>query len=93
MSKFINETLHPKTQSLINHILLCADHKENGDDQFYNPLLVWREAQGMTDEKAANLYTRLAETFADGRFLVVTNAERLSGVSRCLWINDKAVLA
>lgn len=90
---FVNETVHPKAQALINHIIMCACKKDNSDSQFYNPLEFWREAQGMTDEKATDLYARLEEAYPLGGFLAASNADRMRVVSSALWSNDAAVAA
>ena len=92
MSKsFLNATIHPKAQTLINHIINCACRKDNHDSQFYNPLKFWQEAQGFTDAKAADLYARLEECFPHGGFLAVSDAFRIRAVSLALLQNDKAV--
>lgn len=90
---FLNETLHPKAQSLINHIINCACRKDKHDSQFYNPLKFWKEANNLSDEKASDLYARLEEAYPRGGFLAVTSDSRMSVVSKALWANDKAVLA
>lgn len=90
---FLNETVHPKAQSLINHIINCACRKDNHDSQFYNPLNFWKQANGMSDEKAADLYSRLEDSFKLGGFLACTDTYRMSVVSYDMWANDKAVAA
>lgn len=90
---FLNETLHPKAVSLRNHIA-AAYYKEAADDaQFYTPLMLWQTAQGMTDDKTADLYTRIEETFSDAPFPEHDTDTQVGWLSRCLWANDKAVAA
>ena len=91
--RFLNETLHPKAQSLINHIINCACRKDNHDSQFYNPLKFWREANNLSEEKTADLYARLEDAYPYGGFLAVSSTDRMAVVSKALWANDKAVLA
>ena len=90
---FLNETLHPKAQSLINHIINCACRKDKHDSQFYTPLEYWKQANNLSDEKAADLYARLEEAYPHGGFLAVSSTDRMRVVSLALWQNDKAVLA
>ena len=90
---FLNETVHPKAQSLINHIINCACRKDKSDSQFYNPLNFWKGANNLSDEKTADLYARLEDSFKHGGFLACSAEYRMSVVSHDLWANDKAVLA
>lgn len=90
---FLNETLHPKAQSLINHIINAACRKDRHESQFYNPLKFWREANNLSDEKTADLYARLEDAYPRGGFLEIDNNNRIAAVSKALWANDKAVLA
>lgn len=85
---FLNETVHPKAQSLINHLLLCACKRDNGDSQFYKPLASWQAAQGMSDERTSDLYARLEEAYTKGGFLAVNDSHRISAVSKALWANE-----
>lgn len=87
---FLNETLHPKASSLVAHIMLAAVKKDKAEPTFYQPLEQWRVAQGLTDDKAADLYARIEEAF-DGKFLELTAGQRVSTVSRCLWESDEVL--
>lgn len=88
---FPNETQHPKAESLYRHLCLCAVRDETGQADWYTPLISWRKAQAMTDEKAADLYARIEEGltgfYKDGSTAIVT------ALSKFLWANDKAVAA
>lgn len=92
MSKFINETTHPKAESLLNHILLCASRKDNGNAWFYHPLQFWGEAQGVSDEQLYDLYARLEESYPRGGFFAIPDAQRINAISKALWANDKEFL-
>lgn len=90
---FLNETVHPKAQALINHIIACACRHDRHDSQFYNPLKFWREAQDLSEEKTADLYARLEDAYPRGGFLAVSDEHRMARVSKALWANDKALVA
>lgn len=90
---FLNETLHPKATSLVNHLINCVVRRHRNDPDFYYPLNCWKDANDLSDEKAADLYARVEEAFPLGNFLEVDRALRLSAVSKAMWANDKAVLA
>ena len=88
---FLNETLHPKAEGLYKHLCLCAVRDESDNPDWYAPLVNYRQAQGWSDEKAADLYARIEEGFTG--FNNAGSSNLVTQLSEFLWANDKAVRA
>ena len=82
---FINETMHPQAKSLFD---LLESAKNKDFQAHYEVMQDWQAQQGMTDEKASDLYAMLAEKF-EAVWTKITAPIRLSGISYCLWSNDR----
>lgn len=81
-ASFDNETMHPKAESL------CATLMEGPDS--YEGLELWRKLEGYYDEKAADLYARIEDSFDAKPIHTITRPQAVSMLSRSLWANDKA---
>jgi hypothetical protein len=78
---YLNETLHPKAESLFATII-------EGPDS-YEGLETWRKLEGYYDEKAADLYARIEDSFDAKPINSLTKPQAVSMLSRSLWANDK----
>jgi hypothetical protein len=88
---FINETVHPKAQQLYSMLERGVQYlQEDGTyaADHYATMHEWQRSHGMSDEKIADLYAMLAEKF-EAVWTKMTKGVKLSGVSYCLWSNDR----
>lgn len=86
---FLNETMHPLTSELFNVIEKCGNLREHGDYDYYAPLVEWWKGQNLTEEKAADLYSRVAEAFEGRPLHSVPRGFAASLLSKCLHATDR----
>lgn len=85
---FLNETQHPLAHSLHAHLLHSMGRFGLEDPEFYKPLEVFRNAQAWGEEKSADLYALIEDSF-DGDWIMMGEEDRTTILSRCLWKNAR----
>lgn len=77
----LNETMHPKAVGLYATIM--------EGPECYEGLERWRKEQGLTDDKTADLYARIEDSFDSIPVSSINKPNAVSLLSRSLWANDK----
>ena len=81
--------LHPQANILALHILE-ARKGFIGGAKHYIPLANWQVAQGLSDDRANDLYQRIAVRFDFFSFPVIPHYQRVSGISDALWESEES---